>query len=290
MTGEETGGVVIMSDSTSDLSPELREKYNIAIVPLYVTLGSRTYRDGVDVQPDDLFGYFVSNGELPKTSAPTPGDYLEAFKPYIDRGKQIVLVTISSDFSCSYGNACIAAATCGGVWVVDSRNLSTGVGLVVLRGAELAAAGMGAKEIADELNGLTDRVESSFVIDTLAYLHKGGRCSSVAALGANLLRLKPCIEVENGKMRVGKKYKGSLSKCINQYVIDRLKDRNDIDTGRIFITHSSVKDENAELVRTTISQVLPFGEVLETTAGSTIASHCGPGTLGILFIRKKQEK
>ncbi len=279
--------VKIISDSTCDLSPELIEKYNIGIMPLYVNLGERTFKDGLEVTPEDIYSYVDDNGRLPSTSAPNIGDFDNAFRYWRKLGYEIVHFSISGDFSSSYRNACIAAEEVGGVYVVDSRNLSTGQGHVVLYGAEMAEKGASAKEIQEACDKITDRVEASFVVDSIDYLHKGGRCSSIAALGANLLKLKPCIEVIGGKMTPSKKYRGNIDRVIMNYVTERLSGRDDIDTHRIFITHTRCNPEIIKQVKAEIKRYFDFDEILETTAGCTITSHCGPNTLGILFIRSE---
>lgn len=280
--------VKIVSDSTCDLSPQLIEKYDVAIVPLYVLLGEKTAKDGVDATPEDIYKYVDETGKLPKTSAPNYADFLSEFKKWRDEGYEVVHFNISSDFSSSYHNACAAARELGGVEVVDTRNLSTGSGLVVLHGAEMAQNGASAQEIAAECRDMTGRVEASFVVDSIDYLYKGGRCSSVAALGANLLKLKPLISVTDGKMTSGKKYRGNIDKVILNYVADKLKDRDDIDKHRIFITHTKCNPVVPAQVRNKINELSPgFDEILETTAGCTITSHCGPATLGVLFVRKR---
>ena len=280
--------IKIISDSTCDLSPQLVEKYDIDILPLYVVMGDVTAKDGIDATPEDIYQYVDKTGTLPSTAAPNLADYLEVFQKWRDQGYEIVHFNISADFSSAYHNACAAAKEVGGVEVVDTRNLSTGSGLVVLHGAEMAAKGATAQEIAAECRSLTDRVEASFVVDSIDYLHKGGRCSSVAALGANLLKLKPLIEVKDGKMQSGKKYRGNIDKVILNYVADKLRDRDDIDKHRIFITHTKCNSVVPAQVRNKINELYPgFEEILETTAGCTITSHCGPATLGILFVRKK---
>ena len=279
--------VKIISDSTCDLSPELIQKYDIAIVPLYVLMGDKTQKDGLEVTPEDIYSYVSETGKLPSTSAPNLGDFSAEFKKWRDEGYEIVHFNISSDFSSSYQNACTAAAETDGVYVVDTRNLSTGSGLVVLHAAELAQQGKSGAEIKEACDALTSKVEASFVVDSIDYLHKGGRCSSVAALGANLLKLKPLIEVLDGKMKAGKKYRGNIDKVIINYVTDKLKDRDDIDKHRIFITHTKCNPVVVQQVRGKINELCPgFEGILETTAGCTITSHCGPGTLGVLFVRK----
>ena len=280
--------IKIISDSTCDLSPQLIEKYDIAILPLYVVMGDKTAKDGVDATPEDIYRYVEQTGKLPTTSAPNYVDYLDEFKKWRDLGYEVVHFNISAEFSGAYRNACAAAKELGGVEVVDTRNLSTGSGLVVLHGAELAAQGLPAAEIAAACRGMTDRVEASFVVDSIDYLYKGGRCSSIAALGANLLKLKPLIEVAGGKMEPGKKYRGNIDKVILSYVADKLRDRDDIDKHRIFITHTKCNPLIPAQVRNKINELSPdFEEILETTAGCTITSHCGPATLGVLFVRKK---
>lgn len=279
--------VKITSDSTCDLSPELIEKYDIDILPLYVSLGEETKKDGLEVVPEDIYAHVDKTGKLPKTSAPNLTDLIELFEKWHNEGYAIVHFSISSDFSSSYHSATIAAEEVGNVYVVDSRNLSTGQGLVVLTGADLAAEGKSAEEIKAECDKMTAKVEASFVVDSIDYLRMGGRCSSVAALGANLLKLKPCIEVRDGKMVSAKKYRGKIEKVIIDYVCDRLKGRDDIVKNRIFITHTKCDKKVVKEVESKIRELYPgFNEILETTAGCTVTSHCGPNTLGILFIRK----
>ena len=280
--------IKITSDSTCDLSPELIEKYDIDILPLYVGMGDDVLKDGVEATPEDIYAFVDKTGILPKTSAPNLSDMTDLFEKYTKDGYEVVHFSISADFSSSYTTACLAAEEVGNVKVVDTRNLSTGSGLVVLHGCEMAQNGATAEEIQKECSELTGRVEASFVVDSIDYLHKGGRCSSVAALGANLLKLKPCIEVIDGKMQSAKKYRGLIDRVILNYVTDRLNGRDDIDKHRIFITHTKCSEQIVEEVRKKINQLSPgFDELLETTAGCTITSHCGPYTLGILFVRKK---
>jgi DegV family protein with EDD domain len=281
--------IQITADSTCDLSPELIKRYDIAISPLYIVKEDGSYRDLVDITPQDIFDYVSKTGTLTKTSACTIQDYIDLFTRYTEQGLSVVHLNISSHFSSCYQNACAAAQEVAPdkIFVVDSLNLSTGIGHVVLEACERAEQGMEARQIAQELREkVVPKVEASFVIDTLAYLAKGGRCSSVMALGANILKLKPCIEVMDGKMHVGKKYRGSLSKCLGQYVTERLSGRDDINPKRIFITHSGCSKEIVDQVRGLIQKIRPFEEIVETTAGCTISNHCGPNTLGILFLRK----
>lgn len=279
--------VKIISDSTCDLSKELIEKYDIEILPLYVCLNDKTMKDGLEVTPDDIYEYVDESGKLPSTSAANLGDYLDVFKPWVEQGYEVVHFNISGEFSSSYRNACMAAEELGHCYVVDSRNLSTGQGLVVLHGAEMAQNGATGEEIFNSCNDITSKVEASFIIDKLDYLYKGGRCSALSAFGANLLSLKPCIEVIDGKMKPTKKYRGNFGRVILSYVSDKLKDRDDINKKRIFVTHTKCDREIIDDVIKAVKEIAPdFEEVIETTAGCTITTHCGPNTLGILYVRK----
>lgn len=278
----------ILADSTCDLSPEQLERYNIRLTPLYVRLGDRDYRDGVDIHPDDIYAHVAAGGALASTAAVNMADYVRVFSEYSRRVDFVIQVCISSDFSSCYQNACLAAADYPNVYVVDSRNLSTGHGLVVLEAVRLAESGMPPEEIVAQLNEVTARVRASFILDRLDYMKKGGRCSSVAVLGANLLRLRPCIAVTDGKMGVEKKFRGSFEKCVRDYVTDRLAGRTDLDLRRVFITHSGVDDEIVRIAREMIRSLQPFEEICVTRAGCTVSSHCGPGTIGVLFIENKR--
>lgn len=280
--------IKISADSTCDLSPELIETYNIGITPLYIEKGGQNCRDGIDITPQEIFDYVRSGKGVCRTAAVNVGDYTAFFKKCRENYDAVIHFNISSDFSSCYQNACTAAAEFENVYVVDSRNLSTGIALLVLDAAERAEKGEDPKEIAALMRETAKKVEASFVIDTLFYLQKGGRCSTLAALGANLLKLKPCIEVKDGKMGVGKKYRGPFARCLEQYVKDRLSGAEDIDPHRIFITHSGVDPQLVETVRKAIGQCQNFEEVLETRAGCTISSHCGDGCLGILYLHKEK--
>ena len=280
--------VIIASDSSCDLSKEILEKYNIVTNPFTVNLGDNQYHDGVDVTPDDIYEYHKKTGNLPKTAAINMAESLEFFKSLKqDEDTQIIFFTISSTMSGTYQYACLAAEEIGGVFVVDSKNLSTGVGLSVIKAAELAKDGKSAEEIVDFINNeYINYVNSSFIIDSLEYLHKGGRCSSLAALGANLLKLKPCIEVVGGAMKVGKKYRGNFENVLTEYVEARLANAENIDLERIFVTHAGCDKEIVENVANQVKKALPFKEVLITRAGATVSVHCGRNTLGILFVQK----
>lgn len=280
--------VRIIADSTCDLSQELIARYGITIMPLYVSLEDESYRDGVNITAADIFRHVDSGGALPKTAAVSAGEFLECIASVrADHpDDEVILITISAEFSSCYQNAVIAAESSEGVYAVDSRNLSTGFGHVVLTAAELAEEGLSAAEITEKLREIIPLVDASFILNRLDYLRKGGRCSAIAALGANLLKLKPCIAVRDGKMTVVKKYRGNYEKCVEQYVRDRLSTPEQIVPHRIFITHAAASAEAVQTADRTIRSIAPFDSITETTAGCTVSSHCGPGTLGVLFIRK----
>ncbi len=278
--------VKITCDSTCDLTAELYSNNQIEVIPLGVSLGDELRHDSVDVTAAELFEYVASAGQLPKTSAISVGEYAERFGKLVEAGCQVVHINISSDLSSCNQNAVIAAQMVGNVYVVDSKNLSTGSGHLVLLACEMARQGMGAEDIAARLEEAKQRLDVSFVLQTLEYLHKGGRCSGITALGANLLKLRPEIVVTDGTMQVGRKYRGNMESTILAYVRGRLEDRDDVDTDRIFVTHSGVPEDIIDKVVQLVKQLHPFREVLITTAGCTISSHCGPSCLGVLFFKK----
>ena len=277
--------VKILADSTCDLSPSLISRYKIGIIPLYVHLGEKEYKDGVDITPSDLYKWSDEHNETPRTSAPG----IEDIESFLDKDStdEYVIFTISSSMSSSYNNCILAAEDLemtDRVHVIDSANLSTGIGLQVIKAAELAAAGMTASEIAAEIEKIKGKVRASFVVDTLTYLYRGGRCSGVSAFLGSALRLHPRIEVIDGAMHPEKKYRGKNTRFIMDYVRDMENDLKLAVRDRVFITHSGCDREIVEDVRAYLEGLGRFDEILETTAGAVISSHCGPGTLGVLFI------
>ena len=278
--------IKIISDSTCDLSKELVEKYDIAIMPLTVVKDGKTYQDNVDITPADIFAHVVAGGDLCSTTALNIEEYSECFAKYSPNYDGVIHINISSEFSSCYQNARLAAEEFDNVRVVDSRNLSTGQGLVVLKACELAKTCDNLDDIYNQLVEFTSKVEASFLLDQLKYMVKGGRCSAVTALGANLLNLKPCIEVKNGKMGVVKKYRGNYSKCLASYVKERLADRDDLDKGILFVTHTPVTEECLKAVEDAVAAYNDFENTYWTDAGCTVSCHCGPSTLGVLFVRK----
>ena len=278
--------IKILSDSTCDLNQALLTQYNISIVPLSVIKGGKDYKDGVTITPGDIFAHVAAGGELCSTSAVSIGEYVDVFQKYSAEYDGIIQINIGSGFSSCYQNACLAAEDFPNVRVIDSRNLSTGQGLVVLKACELAETCEDLDALANQLRSFTEKVEASFLVDKLDYLVKGGRCSSAAAMGANLLSLKPCIEVKDGKMTVVKKYRGNYAKCLATYVRERLADREDVDRTHLFITKTELSEDCYQGVLEAVNTYGGFRNVYETGTGCTVACHCGPGTLGVLFVRK----
>lgn len=278
--------IKILSDSTCDLSQELLDANDITLVPLTVIKNGEAFKDGVTITPQVIFDHVAGGGDLCSTTANNAGEYAEYFEKYAADYDGIIHVNIGAGFSSCYQNACIAAEDFPNVRVIDSMNLSTGQGLVVLEAARLAKDATDLDQLAEALQAFATRVEASFLLSRLDYMVKGGRCSSVVALGANLLNLKPCIEVRDGKMSVVKKYRGNFEKCLPMYVKDRLANRDDLTRDTLFVTKTPVSDAAYAAVLEAVGQCPAFANTYETDAGCTVSCHCGPGTLGVLFVRK----
>ena len=278
--------IKILSDSTCDLSQAILEAHNISLLPLTVVKGDQQFKDGVTITPAEIFAHVAAGGDLCSTSANSVGEYEEQFAKYAPHYDGVLHINIGSGFSSCYQNACIAAQEFDNVKVIDSQNLSTGQGLVVLEAVKLAKTCATLDELHEKVQAFTAKVEASFLVDKLNYLVKGGRCSAAAALGANLLNLKPCIEVRDGKMIVVKKYRGNYAKCLANYVKDRLDGRDDLTREILFVTKTPVTDDCYAAVMEAVGQCPAFETVYETNAGCTVSCHCGPGTLGVLFVRK----
>lgn len=276
----------ITCDSTCDLSAEQYNRYDISVIPLSVAMGDKLYRDGVDIKPEELFSYVEETGKLPTTSAISVGEYEDFFRPFVEEGYEVVHINLSSELSSSHQNARIAAQELGNVFVVDSRSLSTGSGHLVILAAELASSGYDGAYIAKSLDDMKGQLDVSFVLQTLDYLHKGGRCSGLARFGANMLKLRPEIVMENGTLHVGKMYRGTMEKTILDYIRGRLENEKAVNCDRIFVTHSGVPEEIVEKAVALVKELRPFEEVVVTVAGSTISCHCGPACIGVLFFRK----
>jgi DegV family protein with EDD domain len=280
--------IILSADSTCDLGEELKNRYHVHYFPFHIILGDQQFSDGVDITPDDLYHVYRQRKLLPKTAAIGVGEYVEYFSRWVRQGYDVIHLNLGAALSAAYQNCCLAAEELGHVYPINSCNLSTGIGLLVLEAADRITRGMCAQEVQQEIIELTGKVNASFVLDTLEFMHAGGRCNAVTALGANLLRLKPCIEVDNtsGAMKVGKKYRGTLDKVLLQYVGDRLKNRDEIHRNRVFITHSGISRERVSLVCHALKELVDFREIYVTRAGCTISSHCGPNTLGVLFMTR----
>lgn len=279
--------IKILSDSTCDLPKELIEKYSIGIFPLTVIKNGENFLDNITITPADIFDHVASGGDLCSTTAGNVGEYQDLFESYASKYDGVLHISLGSGFSSSYQNACLAASEFDNVIVIDSKNLSTGQGHIVIKAAQLAAECGSLQELKELVEAYVPKVESSFVLDQLKYMVKGGRCSGAAALGANLLNLKPCIEVRDGKMSVVKKYRGSFGKCLTAYVKDRLTARTDIEDELLFVTYTPVSSADIDAVHQAVTQSgIEFKKVQDASAGCTISCHCGPGTLGILFVRK----
>lgn len=278
--------IKITADSTCDLSEELVKENNVEIFPLYIVKGGVPYKDKLEITTDDIFKHYEQTKELCSTSAVPEYDYEMRFKELSNEYDAVIHLAMSSDLSASCQNAKIAAQNFDNVYVIDSQNLTTGHGFMVLKAAQMASEGESVENIIDAVEKMKPKIEASFLVDTLEYLAKGGRCSSIAALGANLLHLKPCIDVSDGKMSVSKKYKGNMEKCLHEYVLQRLSGCDDLDTNRIFVTYPNYIKENVDTVIEAIKSCADFDNITQTVASGTVASHCGPGTLGIIFMHK----
>ena len=282
--------IKILSDSTCDLSPALIKKYDIGIIPLYVRLGEDEYLDGVNITPDDIYKWSDETEKTPGTAAPSVNDIMNILKTY--DADDYIIFTISASMSSCYSNCMLAAEELvmeDHIHVINSKNLSTGIGLLIIEAAQMAENGKSAAEITDYIEKLIPRVRASFVVETLTYLYRGGRCSGVAAYFGNALKLHPRIAVVDGGMRPENKYRGFPQKYISDYVKDMEDALKSAKPERVFITHSGCSPELVIMVKDYLTKMERFGEILETRAGSVVSSHCGPGTLGVLFIDKEQE-
>ncbi|MBQ1260250.1 MAG: DegV family protein [Clostridia bacterium] len=280
--------IKIIADSTCDLSEDIIEKYDISIVPLCILLDGKSYFDGLEITPDEIFRWSDENKTTPKTAAITFEKTLEVFKPFMDNGDDIIFFGISSHMSstCNVPRILGAQEDYDRIFVIDSENLSTGIGLQVIKAAELAFEGRTAEEIVDTINADRAKVRASFVVDTLTFLARGGRCTAITAIMANTLKLHPMIIVKDGKMGVGKKYRGRMSMALSAYVDDLSSQLVNADSKRVFITHSGCEQAIIDLVKEKIEALGYFEEILITQAGGVISSHCGPNTLGVLFYTK----
>lgn len=275
----------IVADSTCDLGSELLEKYEVSIIPLCIVMDEESYYDGIETTPEEIFAWADAKKTTPKTAAAPMDKAEEILTPFMDAGEDILFFGISSEMSntCNVVRLVAENREYDHLWVIDSCNLSTGIGLQVLKAAELASEGKSAGEIVSFITAARERVRASFVVDTLTYLARGGRCTAVTALLANTLKLHPAIVVKDGVMGVSKKYRGSLDTALMKYAADLKPDLLSADKKRVFITHSGCSAEIVDKIRSFLESLDYFEEIHETRAGGVISSHCGPGTLGILF-------
>ena len=278
--------VILSADSTCDLSPELKERYDVRYYPFHVILEGKEYQDNVDIHVEEIYQAYYDRKALPKTAAINVGEYTEYFRPFVEQGCDVVHFCLGGALSSAQKNCQLAAREFPGrVFPIDSCSLSTGIGLQLIEAGDRIQAGMSAAEVAEAMQAVVPRCHASFILETLEFMKAGGRCSSVVAFGANLLSLKPCIEVDNrdGSMGVGKKYRGSLQKVLPLYVRDKLAQYGKVKPDHLFITYSTIDPAYVELARKAVLEVMDFREIHVTTASCTIAAHCGPNTLGILF-------
>ena len=278
--------IKITTDSTCDLPRKLLERHNITVLPLGVVKAGKLYHDGVDITTADIAAHVDAGGEITTTNAVNAADYEHLFRELRKEYEAVIHLNIGMEFSSCHQNAHLAAGEVDGVCVVDSGNLTVGHGMMVLAAAEAAEAGKSVTEILAMLEEMKPRIETSFVLDRLDYMKKGGRCSAVTALGANLLKLHPCVEVISGKMVVTKKYRGSMEKVVADYIRERLAGRTDLDMRRAFLVDTCQDDRLAAIAREILKEDGRFEEIIEAKAGCTIFCHCGPGTLGVIFLRK----
>ena len=281
----------ILSDSTCDLSQELLQRYGIGIIPLNIVLDGKSYEDGRDISPDQIYAWADEHKSVPKTAACAPGRVKEIFEKYLQKDEEIICFSISASMSSTYDIMRAVARETGAenkISVINSQSLSTGNGLLVIAAAEMALSGMKRQEIVDEIKKLRSRVSASFVVDTLSYLHRGGRCSGVSALLGTTLRLHPQISVTDGKMQPGQKYRGKMHKVIAEYAQDHLEEMKTARKNHVFVTHSGCGEKEIAAALSQVQALNYFDEIHVTRAGGVISSHCGPGTLGVLYIRGEE--
>ena len=279
--------VMVSCDSACDISPSLREEYGIEVTPMYIHEGENTFRDGVDITPEDIYRIYDETGMLPQTSAISPDEYSQFFRRFTDRGYAVVHIALSSGISSTCQNAMLAASELEDVYVLDSLALSCSGGLLAAQACRLRDEGMEVSGIAQEIGRRIPLTSTSFIVGGLTYLAKGGRCSSVTALGANLLGIKPSVEMSGGILSVGKKYRGRIDDCFVKFLNEKLMlAGEESDGGSCCVYHAGIPEELFDrLVEITRSSGI-FREVITARAGSIISSHCGPETIGFTYQKK----
>ena len=282
--------IILSVDSSVDLDKDILEKYNVKInTPIHIILEGKSYDDMVDVTPDMIFDNYFKTGNLPKTSAANCQEFIEKFKPFVDDGYEIIHISIGNRLSTSYSQSCLAAEELGNIYVINSQNVTTGAGMIVAETAKRISQGMAAKDIVKEIEAIIPKVCADFVLEKLTFLHAGGRCSAVEMFGANLLKLRPCIIInsnDGGSLSIGKKYRGNIDKVFKTYADEKLANLESYDDARIFITHSNVDKDILDQIYKLIESKNYFKEILVTKAGCTVSSHWGPGTLGLVCMKK----
>lgn len=278
--------IKITTDSTADLSCDIIKEFDVSIVPLQVLIGNKSYADIIEINSDNIFEIIETENSMASTCAVNVTEYESFFKEYSKNVDKLIHFSLGSKVSSCFQNARIAAENFKNVHVIDTNSLSTGQGILVYIAAKMAKNNYSFEEIIKKINALKEKVDISFVIDTLEFLKRGGRCSSLANFGANLLKIKPSIQMENGTLKTSKKYRGKLENCVELYIKDKLENNKDVDFNTVFLTHSKCDDNLINLAKDEIKKYANFKEIIETKAGSTISSHCGPNCLGIIFIKK----
>lgn len=281
--------VIVSADNTCDIGKELASRYNVALLNWKIEIDGKVYLDNIDITPDEMYEICRKKGILPHSSGANPDDYKKHWKPLLDEGYEVVHLGLGSGISCAYQNSVTASEEFEGVYTLDSHNLSTGFGHLVIKAAEMAEQGCSGKEIQEAVSAMHSQAHASFLLDTLEFMKASGRCSNFAALSANMLRIKPCIEVDNldgARMHPGKKYRGHMERCLQDYAQKKLAGRDDLDLSRVFITHSGSPQSDIDAVRKVVEEVADFEEVFVTRANCAISVHCGPRTLGVLYMTK----
>ncbi|NLX92590.1 MAG: DegV family protein [Clostridiales bacterium] len=276
--------VAITADSPIDLTPELAKQFNITIIPLYVGLADKTYRDGVDITPEDIFKRYEEEKIIPRTSSISIADYTDFFRSFTDKGMTVVHFSLSSEISSTHQNALIAAEDLNDVYIFDSLNLSTGIALLAEKACKMRDNGFEAEKIFEAVRDLRGHICQSFVIDKLEFLRKGGRCSAMTALGANMLSIHPSIEVRAGKLELAKKYRGKIETIQLNYIREQLNKHKDINLDTVFVCHSGISDIQLNAICSLVAEHLEFKEIIVTKAGCTISTHCGPDCLGFAYL------
>ncbi len=277
--------VAITADSPIDLNSELAKRYNISVIPLYISFENKSYRDGIDISPEDIFKEYENENVIPHTSSIPIADYFTFFRGFTDRGVSVVHFSLSSEISSTYQNAVIAAEGLSNVYIVDSLHLSTGIAMLAVMACFMRDDGLKADMIYKEINKQRNNVYSSFVVDKLEYLRKGGRCSALTALSANVLNIHPSIVMRGGQLELAKKRRGKIETVQLQFISEQLEKDKNINLDRVFICHSGIPAEQLQAIRTLVEKTLGFHEIIVTKAGCTISTHCGPNCLGFSYLR-----